>query len=294
MSDIDVVRRFNRYYTERIGVLSERYLGQRRSLAEARLLFEIGGHDQPLRDLRIGLGLDSGYLARLLRSLERQRLVRVVPDRSDRRARIVTLTSKGARELKDLNERSDAATDDLLAPLSESDRERSISAIDELYRLLRRAEVTLEEADPASKDAQRCLLAYADELDERFPEGFQRSELISPQEIRSGGVCFVAHDHWHAIGCGVLRRIDCEMSEIKHLWVDPEARGLGVSRLLLNQLEQIAFARGVQLLRLDTHEVLREAIDLYRTAGYVEIHRYGENPHAHLWFEKRLQGPAQS
>ncbi len=175
----DVIRRFNRYYIEQIGILSDRYLGQTRPLAEARLLFEIGSQTRPVRELRLGLDLDSGYLARLLRSLEHQGLVTLAADPDDRRARIAMLTAAGTKELRDLNQRADAAADELLGRLSERDRAQVLDAMTSIHRLLRRAEITANEADPGSPDAQRCLLAYADELDHRFPEGFAPSDLVS-------------------------------------------------------------------------------------------------------------------
>jgi DNA-binding MarR family transcriptional regulator/GNAT superfamily N-acetyltransferase len=285
----ELVRQFNRYYTERIGVLSDHYLGQGHPLAEARLLFEIGPQGRPVRDLRTRLGFDSGYLARLLRSLERQGLVAVTADPGDRRARIATLTSDGTRELQDLNARSDAASRELLAPLPEAERSQLLAAMTTIHRLLRRAEVTVEAADPASADAQRCLLAYAAELDERFPEGFRQSDLITPDQVHaSGGACLVARDRHGPLGCGILHQFEHRVAEIRHLWVRPDARGLGVARLLLAALEQAALERGWPIIRLDTHEVLTEAAALYRTSGYQEIPPYDANPHAYLWFEKRL------
>jgi DNA-binding MarR family transcriptional regulator/ribosomal protein S18 acetylase RimI-like enzyme len=283
----ETIRRFNRYYTQRIGILSDRYLGQSRPLAQARVLFEIGEDQLPVSELRIRLGLDSGYLSRLLRSLEREQLVTVIADSSDRRARIAVLTRSGRRELRLLNERSTAAAADLLASLSTPERERLLTAVQAVHRILRNAEVTVDEVDPDSADAQRCLRSYAAELDERFPEGFAVSALMSPEEIRTGaGVCLVARDAHQAVGCGVLRPIDRGTAEIKHLWVAPDARGIGVSRRVLSELERIALARGMTTVRLDTHSVLTEAIHLYRTSGYTEIPAYGTNPHAHVWFEK--------
>lgn len=284
----ELVRRFNRYYTERIGVLSDRYLGQRRPLAEARLLFEIGPQGRPVRHLRAGLDLDSGYLARLLRSLERQGLVAVAVDPTDRRARTATLTRRGRRELEDLDSRSDAMSRELLAPLSAREQAQLLTAMAVIHRLLRRAEITVEVADPGSPDARRCLFAYAAELDDRFPEGFERDALVSPETVRREGACLIARARRRAVGCGIVYRLEPGVAEIRHLWVSPDSRGLGVARRLLEALERAALDRGLPIVRLDTHEVLTEAIDLYRTSGYREIPAYDDNPHAGLWFEKRL------
>jgi DNA-binding MarR family transcriptional regulator/GNAT superfamily N-acetyltransferase len=288
-TDVETVRRFNRYYTERVGALSDRYLGQNRPLAEARLLFEIGRSGRPLRELRSTLGLDSGYLARLLRSLEQQRLVTVGRDPNDRRARVATLTRLGSRELRTLDERSDTFAERLLATVPGDDRSQLLGAMDAIYRLLRRSGITIRAADPDAADVRRCLLAYAAELGDRFPEGYDVECLVSVQEIRANGACLVAYEECRPVGCGVLKCIDGRMDEVKHLWVAPDVRGIGVSRMLLNALEGAARLRSKVVLRLDTHVVLTEAISLYRSAGYVEIPPYGSNPHAGVWFEKQLQ-----
>jgi DNA-binding MarR family transcriptional regulator/GNAT superfamily N-acetyltransferase len=286
--DVAAVRRFNRFYTERVGVLSERYLGQRRPLAEARLLFEIGEPGRPLRELRALLGLDSGYLARLLRSLEGQGLVAVTVDPADRRSRLARLTSRGRREVRALDVRSDVFAQELLAQLADAERARLLEAMGTVHRLLRRAAIRVDPVDPGCADARRCLLAYASELRQRFPEGYQASDLVPVDDIRAHGVCFVGREADRPVACGVLRHLDGDTDEIKHLWVDPDARGLGLSRVLLAELEAAARDRGKATVRLDTHRALTEAIALYRSAGYTEVPRYGSNRHAGLWFEKRM------
>lgn len=284
-----MVRRFNRYYTERVGVLSDRYLGQRRPLAEARVLFEIGANGRAVRDLRAELGLDTGYLARLLRSLEGQGLVATTTDRSDRRARTASLTRSGMRELDDLNARAEAATDELLSALAPREQDQLLAAMNTMYRLLRGADLSVEECDPDSPEVRGCLLAYAAELDTLFPEGFAISDLISAEEIRSNnGASVIAKDRGRPAGCGVLHELAPGVAEIRHLWISPGLRGIGLARRLLDALEQLALGRGMPTIRLDTHEVLAEAINLYRTSGYVEIAAYDENAHAHHWFEKHL------
>lgn len=286
----EVVRRFNRYYTQRIGVLSARHLDQGRPLAEARLLFEIGRHGRGVYDLRRRLGLDSGYLSRLLRSLERQGLVAVVADPSDGRARRARPTASGVRELDELDARSDALAEELVAPLGPSGRTELLCHLDAAYRLLRCADVGVEEVDPGSPDLRRCLLAYADELAERFPEGYDASNLLRAEGIRAGGIALVARERGSAVGCGVLRPLTSSIAEVKHLWVERGARGLGVGRRLLAALERAAAERGMRAARLDTHVVLTEAIGLYESSGYHRISPYGSNPHAHRWFEKSLGG----
>lgn len=286
--DVAAVRRINRFYTGRVGALSERYLDQRRPLAEARLLYEIGEPGRPLRELRALLGLDSGYLARLLRSLEGQGLVAVTVDPADRRSRLAGLTSRGRHEVRALDEHSDRFAQELLAPLAAADRIRLLEAMGTVHRLLRRASIRVVPVDPGCAEARRCLLAYASELRLRFPEGYQVSDLVPVDDIRTKGVCLVAREADRPVACSVLRDLDDDTDEIKHLWVDPDARGLGLSRVLLAELEAAARERGKVTVRLDTHRALTEAIALYRSAGYTEVPRYGSNRYAGLWFEKRM------
>src|ERR1700722_6506907 len=115
---VEQARRFNRIVTERVGARDEHFLGRERPLGEARLLWEIGVDGCEVRLLRARLGLDSGYLSRLLRSLEAAGLVHLAGARGDRRIRIARLTSAGRRERAALDKRSDELAQSLLAPLT--------------------------------------------------------------------------------------------------------------------------------------------------------------------------------
>jgi len=130
------VRSFNRLVSQTIGALQDHYLGRDRPLGEARLLFEIGTRGADVKDLRARLGLDSGYLSRLLRSLERQGFV--VPHKAahDKRVRRSKLTRSGLAELKELDRRSDQLAQSILDPLSESQRAHLINAMEQVERLL--------------------------------------------------------------------------------------------------------------------------------------------------------------
>ena len=123
---IDQVRRFNRTVTERVGVLYDHYLGRDRPIGEARLLWEIGDQGQDVRRLRERLGLDSGYISRLLRSLEAAGLVTVEPQPRDRRVRTVRLTGTGRAERAVLDDRSDELAGSMLEPLNSAQRARLV------------------------------------------------------------------------------------------------------------------------------------------------------------------------
>src|SRR2546421_7605904 len=120
---VDQVRRFNRVVTERVGALNDRFLGRPRPLGEARLLWEVGLEGCEVRLLRSRLGLDSGYLSRLLRSLEAAGLVKVATSDGDKRVRVARLTAAGRRERTTLDQLSDKLAQSLLAPLNSQQRE---------------------------------------------------------------------------------------------------------------------------------------------------------------------------
>src|SRR6185295_13526287 len=122
MAETEVLRRFNRSWSQRVGLLEDSYLGQGRSLGASRLLFEIGRDGAGVLELRRRLGLDSGYLSRLLRGLEGDGLVAVRPDPQDQRRRLVVPTAKGRRAIDRLEERSEARAAALVEPLGDSQR----------------------------------------------------------------------------------------------------------------------------------------------------------------------------
>ncbi|MBC2901377.1 bifunctional helix-turn-helix transcriptional regulator/GNAT family N-acetyltransferase [Streptomyces cupreus] len=285
---VTAFRRFNRYFTRRIGALDDHYLGQDRPLGEARLLFEIGDGIS-LRELRTRLGLDAGYLSRMTKALEAQGMVgvRVHPD--DSRSRIVELTPAGRVELKEQQRRANALVSDLLGGLTPGQRTDLTDAMATTRRLLRLAAITVRLVDAASTDARACLDAYAADIDARFPEGFDPADLVRPEEVSGdAGAFFVAYEEGLPVGCGALRRLEPGVGEIRHVWVHPEARRLGLARRLLGALEREASARRLSVVRLDTHAALSEAQAMYRACGYTEIPRYDDNVYASHWFEKRL------
>jgi DNA-binding MarR family transcriptional regulator/GNAT superfamily N-acetyltransferase len=278
--------------TQRVGALEDRYLARDRPLGEARLLWEIGVEGSDVRRLRARLGLDAGYLSRLLRSLEQDQLVTVESSEHDRRVRTVRLTPAGTAERDLLDRRSDELARSFLEPLSESRRERLVAAMAEVERLLTGALVEIDAVDPASRDAQFCLRAYFAELGRRFESGFDPA--LYPAELHElrppAGVFLVATLRTEPVGCGGLRLHGSGLAEVMRMWVAEPARGLGIARRLLAELELRAADAGSSVVRLDTNKALKEAIGLYRSAGYSEVEAFNDNPYAHHWFEKQL-GP---
>ncbi|TQF02194.1 MarR family transcriptional regulator [Kitasatospora acidiphila] len=291
---IDRVRRFNRTVTERVGVLHDHYLGRDRPIGEARLLWEIGEQGQDVRRLRDRLGLDSGYVSRLLRSLEADGLVTVEPQPQDRRVRTVRLTGAGRVERAALDARSDELAGALLGPLNTAQRARLVAAMAEVDRLLTAATVTLDTVDPEHPDARHCLRAYYTEMQECFETGFDPARSLLPDagELRPPrGRFLVARLHGEPVGCAGLKLPPGAPAEIKRMWVAPDARGLGLARRFLGELEARAAQAGCTVLRLDTNKALTVAIGLYHSYGFQEVAAFNDEPYAHHWFEKRIGEP---
>jgi DNA-binding MarR family transcriptional regulator/GNAT superfamily N-acetyltransferase len=285
------VRSFNRLITQRVGALNDHYLARDRPLGEARLLWEIGNDGCDVRQLRARLDLDSGYLSRLLRSLEAAHLVSVEPADGDRRVRSVRLTPAGLAERALLDRGSDELARSFLEPLSESRRERLVMAMAEVERLLTGALVEVRALDPAHPDARLCLREYFAELGRRFETGFDPA-LSIPAELHElrppAGLFLVATLRSEPVGCGALKFHGDEPTELKRMWVAESVRGLGIGRRLLSELESSAAAAGARIVRLETNNALTEAIGLYRSAGYREVEAFNDEPYAHHWFEKQL------
>jgi DNA-binding MarR family transcriptional regulator/GNAT superfamily N-acetyltransferase len=288
---IEQVRRFNRTVTQRIGALDDAFLARDRPLGQARLLWEIGPDGSDVRRLRARLDLDSGYLSRLLRSLESDELVRVEPSEADGRVRTARLTLAGRAEQAELDRLSDDAAAALLEPLSPRQRDRLTNAMAEVERLLLASAIQISVCDPRHPDARRAVQAYRTELSSRFEEGFDPALGISAtdEEVSPpAGLLLLATLYAEPVGCGVLKFHPDAPAHLKRMWVAREVRGLGLGRRLLAELEAQAAARGVRTLQLETHHALNEAIGLYRTAGYREVPAFNDELYAHHWFEKTI------
>jgi DNA-binding MarR family transcriptional regulator len=192
---IDRVRAFNRPVTQRVGALDEHYLARDRPLGEARVLWEIGEQGCEIRNLRTRLGLDTGYLSRVLRSLEAAALITVTTSEQDGRVRMARLTRKGRAERILLDHRSDALARSMLDPLTDAQRERLAAEISEVEKLLTAALIEINVLNPSDEATQHCVREHLRELDRRFDTGFDPADSLpaDPDEMRPpAGVFLVA------------------------------------------------------------------------------------------------------
>ena len=285
------VRRFNRLVTQRAGALDDHFLGRDRPLGESRVLYEIGSRGADLRELRARLGLDSGYLSRLVQSLAAAGLVKVSAGPEDERVRRARLTAAGRAEVEEMNRRSDQAAEAILTPLTQSQRERLVAAMTEVHRLLQAAGVRIERVDPVSPAARWCVSQYFAELASRFEEGFDPGQSIpaDDDELRPPrGAFLMASVDGEPVACGALKTISPGFGSLKRMWVAGSMRGLGFGRRMLGALEDQARELGFTTLRLETNRALTEAISLYRNSGYAEVAAFNADPYANHWFEKHI------
>jgi DNA-binding MarR family transcriptional regulator/GNAT superfamily N-acetyltransferase len=292
-SQVAQVRRFNRTVTQRVGALSDHFLSLGRPLALSRLLWEVGTEGGEVVMLRARLGVDSGQMSRMLRALESDGLVTVRPSETDARVRMVRLTERGISEREILDERSDELAASMLEPLENDERAKLVEAMRTVERLIATSLMEIRQVSPESADAQRCLRAYVTELNRRAPDrGFDPSKgsTAQPHEVSyPHGAFVVVYLRGEPIGCGAVKHHPGGVTDIKRMWVAESARGLGLGRRLLEHLEGLARKRGSREARLETGDVLGEAIALYRSAGYTEVEPFNDEPFADRWFAKPLR-----
>ena len=254
-------------------------------------VWEIGPGGCEVRALRGRLGLDSGHASRLLRALEADGMATVAQGGHDRRVRTAKLTPAGLAERALLDRRAGELAEALLAPLTGAQRERLVGAMRDVERLLTAAMVEIVAVDPEHPDARQCLRSYFAELERRSGARFDPlvGSTAEPHELRPpAGEMVVAYLRAEPVGCGALKHVDGAVTDIKRMWLAEAARGLGLGRRLLETLEQRAARAGARTVRLETSGLLVEAVALYRSAGYLEVPAFNDEPFAHHWFEKRL------
>ncbi len=284
---VEAVRRFNRYYTPKIGVLDEGHLQSPFSLAEVRVLYELAHREKPTAtELARDLGLDGGYLSRILRGFEGRSLIGKEPSAADGRQSLLFLTEQGREALAPLQARANAKIGELLAELSPEEQQRLVEAMGTIQRLLgprieTRVPYLLRLHQPGDMGwvVQRHGALYAREY--QWDEEFEAlvAEIVAkflrnydPKRER----CWIAERDGENVGCIFLVRESDEIAKLRLLLVEPSARGLGIGRRLVQECVRRAREVGYRTLTLWTNSLLHAARHLYQEAGFRLIR---EEPH---------------
>ena len=296
---IDAVRRFNRFITRRIGVLREGLLHTPYSLTEARVLFEISHKDNlTASDLSRELGLDPGYLSRILASFEQHGLIEKVRSEADARRRLLSLAPKGREAFALLDERSREEVAEMLAELTEEQQRRLLEAMQTIEGILSKGfkfsePFLLRQPEPGDMGwvVQRHGVLYAREYgwDERFEALIARivADFINdfdPAKER----CWIAEMGGERVGCVFVVKASETVAKLRLLLVEPGARGLGLGTRLVEECIRFARNRGYTTLTLWTNSVLDAARHIYEEKGFrlveeEEHHSFGKDLVGQNW-----------
>lgn len=284
---IRFVRQFNRFFTRQIGVLREGLLHSPYSLTEARILYELAQrHDLTASDLCRLLGLDTGYVSRLLARFEQQGLLEKVRSEADGRQRLLSLTPEGEQAFALIDQRSRDEVAELLNDLSEDDQQRLLKSMETIEQVfnkdLKYAEpFVLRPPEPGDMGwiTHRHGVLYAQEYG--WNEQFEAlvAQIVAdfvthylPDRER----CWVAEMDGEIVGSVFVVQASETVAKLRLLLVEPKARGLGLGSRLVEECIRFARRRGYHTLMLWTNSVLVAARHIYEKAGFTLV---AEEPH---------------
>ena len=286
-SPVAAVRAFNRFYTRKLGVLDQHLLQSPFSLSEARVLYELAHRsDVSAKEIGIALGLDAGYLSRIVQSFEEQGLINRTPLPSDRRQQQLSLTAKGRQAFARLDRSSEAAISAMLEALDERGRGRVVGAMATIVHVLEpvqpeRPALLLRSHRPGDIGwvISRHGAVYAQEYGwdvsfEALVAEIGAAFIKSFDPVREH--CWIAEVDGAPVGSIVLVKSSDEVAKLRLLLVEKTARGLGVGRALTEQCIRFARASGYRKIVLWTQSCLIAARDIYRRAGFRLV---AEEPH---------------
>lgn len=299
--EIAAVRRFNRFYTRQLGLLAESMMASPFSLSEARVLYELAhGQDITASDLIRELGLDAGYLSRMLKKFEDQGLIQRAPAEDDARRAVIALTPKGEAAFAPLDRGSQEDVAAMLEKIAPADRSRLVAATKTIARLLGEPAPTPEpyilrglETGDAGWITHRHALIYAREYGWTSPL-FEAlvAEILSkfitnfdPAYERA----WIAERDGEVVGSVfVARGPSPEVAQLRLLYVDPSARGLGLGRRLVDECIRFSRAKGYKTLMLWTHDILVPAVRIYQAAGFKLVkeerhNEFGHDVNGQIW-----------
>ena len=295
---VSAIRGFNRFYTRKIGVV-DGVASSPFSLAEARVLYELAHREQPTAtDIRKELGLDAGYMSRILRGFERRKLVTREQSKTDERQRFLSLTAKGREAFAPLDERSNRDVAAMLEKLSPTERKQLVDAVRTVGRLLGdkaepRTPYLLRQHQPGDMGwiVHRQAILYAEEYGWDGTYEALAAEIVA-QFINNYDPkcerCWIAEKDGERVGAVFVAKASGETAKLRLLHVEPEVRGLGIGKRLVDECVRFARQAGYQKMTLWTQDILHAARHLYKQAGFRIVreeqhHSFGKDLTAETW-----------
>ena len=299
MSDVsDAIRRFNRFYTREIGVLDGNLLQSGFSLAEARILYELAHTPEiSATDICEKLNLDRGYLSRMLRAFERKRLISRKTDATDKRRSHLSLTEKGRATFAQLDRRSSQAAKSMIAELSPGAVNAMLAAMETIQGVLAKTAVTpdyilrRDQVGDLGLVASRQGLIYEQEYGWDKTYEALAAKILSEFVGRNDAVherAWIAESNGTILGSVYLMREDAETARLRLLYVEPQARGLGLGKKLVSECTAFARTAGYKRIVLWTQSTLMAARKLYVNEGYKLMkeethHSFGKDLVGETW-----------
>jgi DNA-binding MarR family transcriptional regulator/N-acetylglutamate synthase-like GNAT family acetyltransferase len=279
MSRVEAVRRFNRFYTRRIGVLQDDYLGTSFPLPQARVLYELGERGEcTAGELRAELDVDAGYLSRLVAGLRRQGLVNVQAPNEDRRRRHLSLTPKGRKAFATLDESSRRAMNDMLAPLAPPHKEKLVQAMSAVQSVLEPREKAITLRSHCPGDIGWVISRHGKVYDNEYGWGLGFEALVGEIGARflrdfdaKRERCWIAEMNDEAVGSVFVVKAAPTVAKLRLLLVEPHARGYGVGRRLVQACIDFSRRAGYRRLALWTQSNLTAARALYAALGFRKV-----------------------
>lgn len=278
---VEAVRRFNRFYTAQIGVLRESYSSPY-SLTEVRVLYELAHRKTAsAKDIGRELGLDAGYLSRILGKFQRKRLISRSGSERDGRQQMISLTAKGRLVFKEMNSKTNAEIASLLRKTPVTERERLVQAMSTVESVLhpqseKQESFVLRPHRPGDMGwvVYRHGVLYAQEYgwDERFEALV--AEIVSnfiPNFDPKRERCWIAERQGEIVGSVFLVRKTKIVAKLRLLYVEPKARGLGIGVRLVDECVRFAREAGYKKITLWTQSNLYAARGIYRKAGFRRV-----------------------
>jgi DNA-binding MarR family transcriptional regulator/GNAT superfamily N-acetyltransferase len=301
---VEAMRRFSRFYTRKIGLLQEEFLGTDFSLTEGRVLYELANRQESTAGaIAAALALDAGYLSRILSSFERKKLIAKRASSTDRRQSILTLTSVGRRAFAPLEARSNAQVGKMIATLSDSEKRRLVEAMQTVESLLGDSEVKRDHARPTTYVLRPPRVGDLGWVVHRhgalywteygYDEQFEAlvAEIVAKfvQNFDAKRErCWIAERDEEIVGSVFLVKESEKTAKLRLLYVEPSARGLGIGARLVAECVRFARGAGYEKIVLWTQSELDAARHVYERAGFRVVekkeHRsFGKALTAEIW-----------